>query len=202
MKQLTDHTTTLDLDFSKLATQAIKNAWDHGRENSYQDVKQQYEGVQARLDQVNATRAQTDRQISADHSKVQQLNQIWHETAGFINDNDKTMRNLISQLESPIEIDGSDVLRAVEDSAGMTVNKVITKKTAEIILSAQQTVNRDKNTVFEAQKTVVKRINSFQNWLLLVLGAAMLAMIVPWVPLKLVIGMLGVIGGYLYDKIK
>lgn len=202
MYQLKESTMTLDLDFSKLAKQALKDAWENGRAKSYKDLEQRYVGVQARIDSINTTRAQAERQFSADHSKVKQLEEAFNEAVNVINYNNKLMQTLIIQMSKPIKIDGKEVLHAIEDSADMAVNKLIDKKTAEIILEAKQNIENDKNMVLTAQKEIVSRVNSFEKWLFVALLGAVLAFIVPWTPIKLIIGVMGIVGGIIYDKFK
>jgi uncharacterized FlaG/YvyC family protein len=202
MYQLKENTTTLDLDFSKLAKQALTDAWEDGRANSYKDLEQSYVGIQARIDSINATRAQAERQSSADHSKIKQLEEAFNEAVNVINYNNKLMQALIVKMSQPIKIDGKEVLHSIEDSAGMSVNKLINKKTGEIILDAKQSTENNKNMVLTAQKEIVSRINSFEKWLFVALLGTVVAFIVPWTPVKLIVGVLGMTGGIIYDKFK
>ena len=186
----------------ELAKEALEEARINGKKESNVDLKQRMEGLQSRVDVMNVSKTEAERQASADHSKIKQLDQISRDSIQVVNENSKTEKRLIEQLKEPLDFDGKELLKVLEDSADTTVQKLISKKTVEVLLRTRQEIEYDKNQVLKAQQDMDKRIDSFQNWLFVWLLAIVLILVSPWIWVKLVIGGIAMIGGYVYDHIK
>lgn len=202
MSKLTTQGQMMDSSFKDLAKQALEDAWRHGREESYKDLEQKYEGLQSRIDRMNASTVESERQASADHSKVKQLSQAFDQTVNGINENSRLLRRLIHQLEKPVEISGKEVLSAFEEEAGTTVQKLVTKETAKMILAAKNEVSHSKSAVLLAQRDLSEQLYAAGDFLVVVLLSVVVAMVIPWWPGKLFVGISGIVGGLLYDKFK
>lgn len=209
MDQLTQKEQTTSLNFEKMANQALKDVWEHGREDSYKDLQQQFLGQQARIDHMNMNTVQTERQASADHSMIQQLRQAYSLTINSVEKNTQLMNRLIRQLQLPIDVSGKDVLKILKAESGTTIHQLVTEAAVKKIQLSQDNVNyvastvqNNENIVLRAQQGMNDDLKSFRIFLLWILSGTILAMVSPWMWLKLVFGAAGIIGGVLYDRIK
>lgn len=182
--------------------EALQTANQAGREQSNQDLNQKMEGLQSRIDRMNASKAEADRMNSADHSKIQQLDELFKQSIEVVNYNSRVLQSALHQMQQPLEFDGRDVLKAFEQAAGTSAQQLITQKTAETILNVKTQAEQDKQDILKVQKRLTRSMNLLRGWLTIALPASVLALIVPWLWLKLVILVLGLIGGLFYEPAK
>ena len=182
--------------------EALQTANQVGREQSNQDLSQKMEGLQSRIDRMNVSKAEADRMNSADHSKIQQLDELFKQSIRIVNDNSRILQSALRQMQQPLVFDGRDVLKAFEESAGTSAQQLVTKKTAETILNVKIQAEQDKQDVIKAQQQLTHSMNLLRGWLTIALPATVLSLIVPWWWLKLTILALGLIGGLFYESAK
>ena len=199
-KALDNQQMTLNQGVNDIAKQAIKDAWHNGRTKSYEDLEQKFEGQQSRIDRMNASKAQAEVMASADHSKVEQLNQVVNKLVLVINNNSKLLRQLINEVQQPIEVDGHDLLRVMREEANSTTNQLLSREVVSYINQVKDSIAEDKKEVVQSHKVMEKLLNSFSNGSLILLGGVVLASVMPWWPVKVIIGIGSIIGGFIYGK--
>lgn len=202
MAKIEDHKTVLSSEVNDQIKEALKDAHQNGKDESYSDLNQKLEGLQGRVDRVNVSNTQAERLASADHSKIRQLDQVSRQSIEVVNDNSRTEEQLISQLKEPLEFSGAELLKALEESAGTTVNKLISKRTIQSLLKIQKKIEFDKNEVKESEKEMKAQIQEFKNWILAVFVTGTVMFITPLVWMKVLVFILGIVGGIIYDKLK
>lgn len=200
-KSLDNQKMNLNQGVSDIAHQAIKDAWQDGRSKSYDDLEQKFKGQQARIDRMNVSRAQAEVMASADHSKVEQLNQVVNNLVAVINHNSNLLRQLISAVQQPVDVDGHDLLRVMREEANTTTNRLLSKEVVTYINRVKESIAEDKKEVVQSHNLMEKLLNSFSNGALILLGGVVLASIMPWWPVKVVVGIGSIIiGGLIYGK--
>lgn len=190
----------LNQGINDITKQAIEDAWKDGRTKAYEDLEQKFEGQQSRIDRMNASKAQAEVMASADHSKVEQLNQVVDKLVLVINHNSKLLRQLIDAIQQPIDVDGHDLLRVMREEANSTTNQLLSREVVAYINQVKGSIEEDKKEVVQSHKVMEKLLNSFSNGALILLGGVVLASVVPWWPVKVIFGIGSIIGGFIYGK--
>lgn len=188
-------------DANKLLLDVVSDALEHGNIEKLKDVMQRLDGIQGRVDQVNTTQTEAAQMQSADHALVTQLYKLCNQMIEVLNINSDTERRLISQLQD-VHVNGQDLVDALELSAGTSVNRLVTKTAVKLVNDTFQQIDADKRKVEVASRAAITRINSFQRFLLIGFVSLGLVSLAPWLWVKLLLIVLGVVGGYLYDKSK
>ena len=185
----------------------MNEAWYEGRKKSNQDLEQKFEGQQARIDWMNASRKQAEVMASADHSKIEQMDKVCQETVNTVNINSSMMRKVIKQMQKPREISGSELLQAIEQETGSTVNQLIAKRVVQYIDDSVNQIESDKSDIKHDHSVIIRLYNQleddfeqFTKSLLIILAGFVLIAVVPWGPLKVVLGIVTLIGGFIYGK--
>ena len=199
-KSLNNQKMNLNQGVSDIAYQAIKDAWQDGRTKSYNDLEQKFKGQQARIDRMNVSRAQAEVMASADHSKVEQLNQVVNKLVVVINHNSNLLRQLISAVQQPIDIDGHDLLRVMREEANSTTNQLLSKEVVTYINQVKESIAQDKQQVTQSHQVMEHTLTKFANGALIVLAGVVLASVMPWWPVKVIVGIGSIIGGIVYGK--
>lgn len=185
---------------SDIAHQAIKDAWHDGRTKSYEDLEQKFEGQQSRIDRMNASKAQAEVMASADHSKIEQLNQVVNKLVVVINNNSNLLRQLITEVQQPIDIDGHDLLRVMNEEANSTTSKLLSKEVITYINRVKDSIEEDEREVTKSHRLMKDILTRFSNSALVVLAGIVLAGVMPWWPVKIIVGIGSIIGGIIYGK--
>lgn len=199
-KSLENQKMNLNQGVSDIAHQAIKDAWQDGRSKSYDDLEQKFKGQQARIDRMNTSRAQAEVMASADHSKVEQLNQVVNNLVAVINHNSNLLQQLISTVQQPIDIDGHDLLRVMREEANSTTNQLLSKEVVTYINQVKESIAQDKQQVTQSHRVMERILTKFANGALIVLAGVVLASVMPWWPVKIIVGIGSIIGGIVYGK--
>ncbi len=199
-KSLDNQQMNLNQGVSDIAHQAIKDAWQNGRTKSFEDLEQKFEGQQARIDRMNASKVQSEVMASADHSKVEQLNQVVNKLVMVINHNSNLLRQLISAVQQPINIDGHDLLRVMREEANSTTNQLLSKEVITYINQVKDSIEADKKEVTQSHQVIKNVLTKFTNGSLVVLAGIVLASVMPWWPVKVIVGIGSIIGGFIYGK--
>ncbi len=169
-------------------------------------TKEEFDGLsqwahsqQSRIDYVNKSQVEAQIQNSADHAAVVQLMKLSNLVVQTVSGHAATIKDLIQQLRD-VHIDGSNLLDAIEEAAGTTVNQLITAESVKQINSTLHQINVEKTEIVAASQALTKRINRFER--VLIITAAVLGVVsfTPWVWGKLVVVGIGLIGGVLYEK--
>ena len=192
---------TLNQGVSDIAHQAIKDAWQNGRTKSYEDLEQKFEGQQARIDRMNTSKVQSEVMASADHSKVEQLNQVVNKLVTVINHNSNLLQQLINAVQQPINIDGHDLLRVMREEANSTTNQLLSKEVITYINQVKDSIAEDKQEVVQSHQVMKNVLTKFANGSLVVLAGVVLASVMPWWPVKLIVGIGSIIGGFIYGRL-
>lgn len=185
---------------SDIAHQAIKDAWHDGRTKSYEDLEQKFEGQQSRIDRMNASKAQAEVMASADHSKIEQLNQVVNKLVVVINNNSNLLRQLITEVQQPIDIDGHDLLRVMNEEANSTTSKLLSKEVITYINRVKDSIEEDEREVTKSHRLMKDILTRFSNSALVILAGIVLAGVMPWWPVKIIVGIGSIIGGIIYGK--
>ena len=199
-KTLSNQKNNLNQGVSDIAHQAIKDAWNDGRTKSYADLEQKFEGQQARIDRMNVSKAQAEVMASADHSKIEQLNQVVNKLVVVINQNSNLLRQLINEVQQPVDIDGHDLLRVMREEANSTTNQLLSKEVVTYINQVKNSIKEDKQEVTESHKVMKDALTKFSNSALVILAGIVLASVMPWWPVKIVVSVGSIIGGIIYGK--
>ena len=163
-------------------------------------MEQKFEGQQARIDRMNVSKAQAEVMASADHSKIEQLNQVVNKLVVVINNNSNLLRQLISVAQQPIDIDGSDLLRVMREEANSTTNQLLSKEVVTYINQVKNSIKEDKQEVTKSHRVMKEVLTKFSNSALVILAGIVLAGVMPWWPVKIIVGIGSIIGGIIYDK--
>lgn len=199
-KSLSNQKMNLSQGVSDIAHQAIKDAWHDGRTKSYEDLEQKFEGQQSRIDRMNASKAQAEVMASADHSKIEQLNQVVNKLVVVINNNSNLLRQLITEVQQPIDIDGHDLLRVMNEEANSTTSKLLSKEVITYINRVKDSIEEDEREVTKSHRLMKDILTRFSNSALVVLAGIVLAGVMPWWPVKIIVGIGSIIGGIIYGK--
>lgn len=191
---------SLSQGVSDIAHQAIKDAWHDGRTKSYEDLEQKFEGQQSRIDRMNASKAQAEVMASADHSKIEQLNQVVNKLVVVINNNSNLLRQLITEVQQPIDIDGHDLLRVMNEEANSTTSKLLSKEVITYINRVKDSIEEDEREVTKSHRLMKDILTRFSNSALVILAGIVLAGVMPWWPVKIIVGIGSIIGGIIYGK--
>lgn len=149
---------------------------------------------------MNVSRAQAEVMASADHSKVEQLNQVVNKLVVVINHNSNLLRQLISAVQQPIDIDGHDLLRVMREEANSTTNQLLSKEVVTYINQVKESIAQDKQQVTQSHQVMEHTLTKFANGALIVLAGVVLASVMPWWPVKVIVGIGSIIGGIVYGK--
>ncbi|MEK1308408.1 hypothetical protein HCX91_08710 [Limosilactobacillus fermentum] len=190
----------LNQGVNEIAQQAIKDAWQNGRTKSYEDLEQKFKGQQARIDRMNVSKVQSEVMASADHSKVEQLNQVVNNLVAVINHNSNLLRQLISSVQQPINVDGHDLLRVMREEANSTTNQLLSREVVTYINQVKNSITEDKDEVVKSHQMMKNLLTKFASSALVILSGVLLAGVMPWWPVKVVIGVGAIVGGIIYDK--
>jgi uncharacterized coiled-coil protein SlyX len=199
-KTLNNQKNNLNQGVSDIAHQAIKDAWNDGRTKSYADLEQKFEGQQARIDRMNISKAQAEVMASADHSKIEQLNQVVNKLVVVINHNSNLLRQLINEVQQPVDIDGQDLLRVMREEANSTTSQLLSREVVTYINQVKNSIKEDKREVTESHKVMKDALTKFSNSALVILAGIVLAGVMPWWPVKIIVGVGSIIGGIIYGK--
>ncbi|MEK1378055.1 hypothetical protein HCZ77_08820 [Limosilactobacillus fermentum] len=197
----------LNQGVNDIARQAIKDAWHNGRTKSYEDLEQKFEGQQSRIDRMNTNRAQAEVMASADHSKVEQLNQVVNKLVAVLNHNSNLLGQLIREEQKPIDIDGRDLARVLREETNSSASQLIAKQVIAYINQSKTEIANDrneinhlKNDVKQSNDNMTDTLKQFANGILISLTGVVLAVVVPWWPLKVILGLGAFVGGYIYGQ--
>lgn len=190
----------LNQGVSEIAHQAIKDAWQNGRTKSYEDLEQKFKGQQARIDRMNVSKVQSEVMASADHSKVEQLNQVVNNLVAVINHNSNLLRQLISSVQQPINVDGHDLLRVMREEANSTTNQLLSREVVTYINQVKNSITEDKDEVVKSHQMMKNLLTKFASSALVILSGVLLAVVMPWWPVKVVIGVGAIVGGIIYGR--
>lgn len=199
-KSLSNQKMNLTQGVSDIAHQAIKDAWKDGRTKSYDDLEQKFKGQQARIDRMNISKAQAEVMASADHSKIEQLNQVVNKLVVVINHNSNLLRQLINEVQQPVDIDGQDLLRVMREEANSTTSQLLSREVVTYINQVKNSIKEDKREVTESHKVMKDALTKFSNSALVILAGIVLAGVMPWWPVKIIVGVGSIIGGIIYGK--
>lgn len=199
-KSLSNQKVNLTQGVSDIAHQAIKDAWKDGRTKSYDDLEQKFKGQQARIDRMNISKAQAEVMASADHSKIEQLNQVVNKLVVVINHNSNLLRQLINEVQQPVDIDGQDLLRVMREEANSTTSQLLSREVVTYINQVKNSIKEDKREVTESHKVMKDALTKFSNSALVILAGIVLAGVMPWWPVKIIVGVGSIIGGIIYGK--
>ncbi len=199
-KSLDNQQMNLNQGVNEIAQQAIKDAWQNGRTKSYEDLEQKFKGQQARIDRMNVSKVQSEVMASADHSKVEQLNQVVNNLVAVINHNSNLLRQLISSVQQPINVDGHDLLRVMREEANSTTNQLLSREVVTYINQVKNSITEDKDEVVKSHQMMKNLLTKFASSALVILSGVLLAGVMPWWPVKVVIGVGAIVGGIIYDK--
>lgn len=199
-KELSNQKMNLSQGVSDIAHQAIKDAWHNGRTKSYDDLEQKFKGQQARIDRMNISKAQAEVMASADHSKIEQLNQVVNKLVVVINHNSNLLRQLINEVQQPVDIDGQDLLRVMREEANSTTSQLLSREVVTYINQVKNSIKEDKREVTESHKVMKDALTKFSNSALVILAGIVLAGVMPWWPVKIIVGVGSIIGGIIYGK--
>lgn len=191
---------SLNQGVSDIAHQAIKDAWHDGRTKSYEDLEQKFEGQQSRIDRMNASKAQAEVMATADHSKVEQLNQVVNNLVKVLNHNSILLQQLISVVQKPIDIDGHDLLRVMHEEANTTTSQLLSREVVAYINRVKESIAADKKDVIQSHQAMENELTKFANGALIVLAGIVLAAVMPWWPVKVIVGIVSIVGGYIYGR--
>lgn len=154
---------------------------------------------------MNVSKVQAEVMASADHSKVEQLNQVVNKLVSVVNNNSYYLRELISAVQQPVNIDGHDLLRVMREESNTTTNRLISKEVIKYINQVKGSITADKNMISKdkdevkhSHNTMKNILNKFAHGSLVVLAGVVLASVMPWWPLKVIIGIVSIVGGYIY----
>lgn len=199
-KELSNQKMNLSQGVSDIAHQAIKDAWHNGRTKSYDDLEQKFKGQQARIDRMNISKAQAEVMASADHSKIEQLNQVVNKLVVVINHNSNLLRQLINEVQQPVDIDGQDLLRVMREEANSTTSQLLSREVVTYINQVKNSIKEDKREVTESHKVMKDALTKFSNSALVILAGIVLAGVMPWWPVKIIVGVGSIVGGIIYGK--
>ena len=199
-KSLDNQQMNLNQGVSEIAHQAIKDAWQNGRTKSYEDLEQKFKGQQARIDRMNVSKVQSEVMASADHSKVEQLNQVVNNLVAVINHNSNLLRQLISSVQQPINVDGHDLLRVMREEANSTTNQLLSREVVTYINQVKNSITEDKDEVVKSHQMMKNLLTKFASSALVILSGVLLAVVMPWWPVKVVIGVGAIVGGIIYGR--
>ena len=199
-KELSNQKMNLSQGVSDIAHQAIKDAWHNGRTKSYEDLEQKFEGQQSRIDRMNASKAQAEVMASADHSKVEQLNQVVNNLVKVINHNSVLLQQLINAVQKPIDVDGHDLLRVMREESNTTANQLLSKEVITYINCVKKSIVTDKKEVIQSHQVMEDTLAKFAKGALIVLAGIVLATVMPWWPGKVLVGVVAIVGGYIYGR--
>lgn len=199
-KSLSNQKMNLTQGVSDIAHQAIKDAWKDGRTKSYDDLEQKFKGQQARIDRMNISKAQAEVMASADHSKIEQLNQVVNKLVVVINHNSNLLRQLINEVQQPVDIDGQDLLRVMREEANSTTSQLLSREVVTYINQVKNSIKEDKREVTESHKVMKDALTKFSNSALVILAGIVLAGVMPWWPVKIIVGVGSIVGGIIYGK--
>ncbi len=192
-------------EVSDIALRAMIRTYSEGYKESNKDLKQMVEGQQARINWMNASSKQTEVMASADHSKIEQIDKACQDTVNVVNNNSLMMKKVIKQMREPREIDGSELLQAIEQEAGSTMSKLIQRQVVQYINSSVDEIQNEKQAIKKERLAIARLCNNlvdgfkqFVIIMLIILTGFSLVTIVPWWPLKVVLGMATLIGGVIY----
>lgn len=190
----------LNQGVNEIAHQAIKDAWQNGRTKSYEDLEQKFKGQQARIDRMNISKVQSEVMASADHSKIEQLNQIVNNLVAVINHNSNLLRQLISSVQQPINVDGHDLLRVMREEANSTTNQLLSREVITYVNQVKNSITEDKGEVVKSHQMMKDLLTKFASSALVILSGVLLASVMPWWPVKVVIGVKAIVGGIIYGR--
>lgn len=190
----------LNQGVNEIAHQAIKDAWQNGRTKSYEDLEQKFKGQQARIDRMNISKVQSEVMASADHSKIEQLNQIVNNLVAVINHNSNLLRQLISSVQQPINVDGHDLLRVMREEANSTTNQLLSREVITYVNQVKNSITEDKGEVVKSHQMMKDLLTKFASSALVILSGVLLASVMPWWPVKVVIGVGAIVGGIIYGR--
>lgn len=193
---------TMAVNVSDSVKAALQEAYSAGYQQHDTDLDQRVTGLQNRMNSLAANSSQATRQASADHSKLEQLNQVWQEMFYAFSDNTKLLDDVLHQMQMPIEISAKEAVRAIQTTSGKSVRKMISAEVVQWLRGTRQAVADDADTIKDAKEELSSELRFAGKWLEVVLGGVVLAMIVPSVTLKVLFGALGIIGGWAYAKFK
>ncbi|MBU3830359.1 MAG: hypothetical protein H9843_05655 [Candidatus Limosilactobacillus merdavium] len=199
-KTLNNQKNNLNQGVSDIAHQAIKDAWSDGRTKSYADLEQKFEGQQARIDRMNVSKARAEVMASADHSKIEQLDQVVNKLVIVINHNSNLLRQLINKVQQPVDIDGHDLLRVMREEANSTTSQLLSKEVVTYINRIKDSIEMDKQEVTKSHKVMENVLTKFSNSSLVILAGILLSGVMPWWPVKIIVGIGAIIGGIIYGK--
>ena len=149
---------------------------------------------------MNVSKAQAEVMASADHSKIEQLNQVVNKLVVVINQNSNLLRQLINEVQQPVDIDGHDLLRVMREEANSTTNQLLSKEVVTYINQVKNSIKEDKQEVTESHKVMKDALTKFSNSALVILAGIVLASVMPWWPVKIVVSVGSIIGGIIYGK--
>lgn len=189
-----------------LFEKALKDAYSAGYENHDQDFEQWRTGLQARLDDLLKNVSAKERQASADHSQLVQLREMFTKLVVSMNNNSNYLRELISLERQPLQLSGKDAVAAINEAAKKSIPELVSEDVTKIIQSAQYDVARDKQDVADMMSKTKQEVQQFTQTIFDTLAFPLLggviAMIVPWTWLKLLVGVVGLVGGMINGRIK
>ena len=88
----------------------------------------------------------------------------------------------------------------MREEANSTTNQLLSKEVVTYINQVKESIAQDKQQVTQSHQVMEHTLTKFANGALIVLAGVVLASVMPWWPVKVIVGIGSIIGGIVYGK--
>ncbi|WP_334330538.1 hypothetical protein [Companilactobacillus sp. HBUAS59699] len=181
----------------------LTKALENGDEKLFNELRNKIEGQQGRLNALSTTQTQATQMATADHSLLEQLFNNNNRLCKIINYNSRKEKELIDQLQD-VHINGYELLKALENECGTTVDqmikKIINEKTIQSINDVLNDIDKEKIEIQKSTNALSSKISDFQSFFKFGFVGLIFVSAIPLWWFKILFGIVLLIGGYYFDK--